>query len=129
MKYRRKNTATKYLKFIYSIRFMSWYEFNHDEITSLITIMDIKRHITTYYGQILNMPIYITNKTYIYSQYEPDKIRASESFLFWRCQPFSILISKEAVKQPYCLRKNAISILKIFVLPAYILTYKFRDYS
>ena len=32
------------------------------------------RHTTIYFGQILNMSIYVTNKTCIYTQYKPDKI-------------------------------------------------------
>ena len=39
--------------------------------------------------------------TNLYSQYKPDKILDSETFSFWRYQPFSILISKECCeKQP-----------------------------
>ena len=59
------------------------------------------------------MPIYITNKTYIYiySHYKSDKFWASETFSFWRYQPCSLINLKEAVEQPYYLAKNMIFIL------------------
>ena len=47
---------------------------------------------------------------------------ASETLSFERYQSFSI-ISKEAVKQPYCLAKNMIFIPKILMLPVHIMTW------
>ena len=43
-------------------------------------------------------------------------------FTFWKYQPYSVVILNEAVEQPYCLAKNIIFILKMLILPVYILT-------
>ena len=69
------------------------------------------------------MSIYITNKTYsLYSQYKPDKIWASETFSFRRYQPFSIKNIKGSCEAAMFGPKNTMFILKILILPVYILT-------